>query len=100
MTEIIEELEIKFQYCGVNGYSDYIKHGHKIPLSCHQYHVSDGARFSLGCAAAIGLWVWKQLPIIAGVLGSILFIEVFCVISSVVLGVAISHSNIDAYYKL
>ena len=100
MIEIIEELEIKFQCCGVNGYSDYTKYAYKIPLSCHQYHVLNGALFSLGCAEAIGLWVWKQLPIIAGVLGSILFIEVFCVISSLVLGVAISHSNIDTYYKL
>lgn len=100
MIEIIEELESKFQCCGVNGSSDYTKHGYKIPLSCHQYHEPHGALFSLGCAEAIGLWVWKQLPIIAGVLGSILFIEVFGVISSLVLGVAISHSNIDTYDKL
>lgn len=91
--EIIEELERKFQCCGVNSYADYTQHLYPIPLSCRQYQVPSGALFSRGCAQAVGLWIWNQLPIIAGVLGAILFIEIFGVVASVALGVAISHSS-------
>ena len=99
--EIIEELERQFECCGVNGYPDYTRNRFPIPLSCHQYQTINGAIFSRGCAETVGLWVWNKLPVIAGVLGSILFIELFGVISSLVLGVAISHSsNTNTYYKL
>jgi hypothetical protein len=99
--QIIEQLEQEFQCCGVDGPSDYTKHGHRIPSSCYVNQIQFGILFNQGCAEAVGMWVWNKLPYIAGVLGGILFIEIFGVISSLVLGVAISHaSNVDTYDKL
>jgi len=95
--QIIEQLEREFKCCGVNNYLDYTRSGYQIPNSCY----SNGILFNKGCATAVAIWIWNALPIIAGVLGSILFIEIFGVISSLVLGVAISHaSDTNVYYKL
>jgi hypothetical protein len=55
--------------------------------------------YSLGCAKAVVTWIWNELPILAGVLGGILAIEIFGLISSLVLGVAVSHAlKADSYY--
>ncbi|CAF2400272.1 unnamed protein product [Rotaria sp. Silwood2] len=94
----IENLEGKFQCCGVNGPSDYSKHSRKLPPSCYSNELIKPTPYSEGCAQAVAIWVWNKLPIIAGVLGTILFIELFGVISAIVLGVAISHSSNAAYY--
>jgi len=96
--KLIENLEHKFQCCGVNGPSDYTFHGYEIPPSCHPAHST--MVYADGCAEAVVLWLWNKLPIIAGVLGSILFIEIFAVISSLILGVAITHSSkVEDYQK-
>jgi hypothetical protein len=98
--QMIENLERTFECCGVDGPFDYLKYGYKIPLSCYPGQPPSHLPYKDGCAAAVILWVWKELPIIAGVLGSILFIEIFGVISSLVLGVAISHSsNAERYAR-
>ncbi|CAF0884124.1 unnamed protein product [Rotaria sordida] len=96
--KIIENLEHKFKCCGVDGASDYAKYGYKIPQSCYMDPSIKSVLYSQGCAQAVIIWIWNKLPIIAGVLGAILFIELFGVISSIVLGVAISHSADTAYY--
>ncbi len=99
--QIIEQLEREYKCCGVDSFTDYMKSGYKIPLSCYPNELSQGILYNEGCAEAVVIWVWNELPTIAGVLGSILFIEIFGVISSLVLGVAISHSlNTDVYYQL
>jgi CD63 antigen len=99
--KIIENLEQNFQCCGVDGAVDYLKYSYKIPLSCYPDQSLMKLPFNKGCAEAVAIWVWNELPIIAGVLGSILFIEIFGVISSLVLGVAISHSsNSECYDEL
>lgn len=95
--KVIENLEHKFQCCGVNGPSDYAFYGYKIPRSCFSTHSLQPN--SKGCAEAVVLWLWNKIPIIAGVLGTILFIEIFGVISSLVLGVAISHSSQAEVYQ-
>ena len=89
--KMIENLESQFQCCGVNGPSDYYVNYFTVPKSCYKPHSS--VPNTEGCAVAVANWLWKEIPIIAGVLGSILFIEIFGVISSLVLGVAISHSS-------
>ncbi|CAF0924242.1 unnamed protein product [Rotaria sp. Silwood1] len=96
--KIIENLERKFKCCGVDGASDYARYGYKIPSSCYADESTKRILYSQGCAEAVAIWVWNKLPIIAGVLGAILFIELFGVISSIVLGVAISHSSDPTYY--
>ncbi len=91
--DLIEQLERQFQCCGVDSYVDYIDVHHLIPMSCYPNQTPIGPPFITGCTKAILSWVWNELPIIAAVLGSILFFEIFGIVSSLVLGVAISHSS-------
>ncbi len=97
---IIEQLEREFKCCGVKSYLDYTCSGYQIPKSCYRNQIPTGIPFDQGCETAVAIWIWNALSIIAGVLGSILFIEISGVISSLVLGIAISHAlNTDVYYR-
>ena len=97
--KIIEDLEREFQCCGVDGASDYRKNGYPIPTSCLPHQSTMYHPYSLGCAKAVVTWIWNELPILAGALGAILAIEIFGLISSLVLGVAVSHAlKADSYY--
>lgn len=93
--KVIEKLEREFQCCGVDSSKDYEKISKPIPPSC--YPGQDPERhpypYSFGCAETVAIWVWAKLPVFAAVLGVILFIEIFGILSSLVLGVAISHSS-------
>jgi len=91
--KVIENLEREFQCCGVEGASDYMKYGHPIPLACYPNQTQTFQPYFQGCAEAVIKWIWNELPIFAGVIGAILFIEIFGIIASLVLGVAISHSS-------
>jgi len=91
--KVIENLEREFQCCGVDGASDYLNINRTIPKACYPNQSSIFYPYYQGCAEAVTIWIWNELPIIAGVLGSILFIELFGIIASLVLGVAISHSS-------
>ncbi|CAF2840990.1 unnamed protein product [Rotaria sp. Silwood2] len=99
MIKIIEQLEQEFKCCGVNSYTDYTKYGYSIPHSCYRNQIPKEFPFSQCCAEAVVLWVWNKLPFIAVVLSIILFIEIFGLISSIVLGVAISHASNTNIYK-
>jgi hypothetical protein len=97
--KIIENLEREFQCCGVDGASDYSNNGYPIPNSCRPYQSTMFHPYYLGCAEAVVTWIWNELPILAGILGGLLFIEIFGLISSLVLGVAVSHAlKADNYY--
>jgi uncharacterized membrane protein len=98
MITTIEKLEREFHCCGVDGASDYLKYGYKISKSCYLHHPPMSQPYNQGCAAAVSNWVSNKLPIIVGILGSILFIEIFAIISSLVIGVAISHSLQAEHY--
>ncbi|CAF1408400.1 unnamed protein product [Adineta steineri] len=98
---IIEQFEQDRKCCGVNSHTDYIKYGYRIPSSCYPNQILQENSFSQSCAEAIVIWIWNELPMIVAILASIFFIELFGVISSLVLGVAITHSlNTDFYDKL
>lgn len=90
--ESIENLEREYQCCGVNGFTDYSNAHYPIPDSCHPHQSKMFHPFSQGCADAVVNWIWDKTPIFAGVLATILFIEIFGVIASFIIGVAISHT--------
>ena len=78
-----------------------MKSDHRIPLSCYPNQVFQEKPFNQGCAEAIVIWIWNELPLITGIFGTLLLIETFGVVASLVLGVAIAHSaNTEIYHKL
>ena len=95
----IQTLEKEFECCGVDDFTDYTKHGWKIPLSCYSNPHVPILPYTDGCAYAVANWLWDKLPIIASVLGAVLFIELFGLASSLILGVAISHSSENELYQ-
>ena len=100
--ETIENLEREYQCCGVNGFIDYLNDHYPIPDSCHPHQSKMFHPFSTGCADAVSNWIWDKTPIIAGILATIVLIEIIGVIASFVIGVAISHAynRINRYGKI
>ena len=95
----IETLEQEFECCGVYNSSDYEKLNHSIPDSCRKGQSTTGNKFEKGCADAIIDWLWDELPVIGGLVGAILVLEIFGVIAAVSLVVAISHSSYGKLYS-
>lgn len=87
----IEKLETSFKCCGVNGSIDYIMANYKIPKSCYINQNGTGAVFPKGCSLAVTQWALDELPVFVAIIGVILFIELFGLISSLVIGVALSR---------
>ena len=75
--------------CGANGIIDYKAHPLDTPLECFQH--------PKGCSDAIIDLLDKNLPIIGGVLGGVLVLEVIGLLSAVVLAVALKHAPDDDY---
>lgn len=92
---VIEDIEREFKCCGADNVTDYYKNNFTIPASCHQNEDFHKPIFDQGCADAAVQWLWDQVPIIGGILCAIFLIEIFGVISSIVLGIAVSHSSYD-----
>ncbi|CAF0859269.1 unnamed protein product [Adineta ricciae] len=93
LEKIIEDMEIEFKCCGANNVTDYYTRNFTVPSSCHEKQDVHKPIFSKGCAETVVEWLWDQFPIIGSVLGSIFLIEIFGIISSVALAIAISHST-------
>ncbi|UJR36184.1 hypothetical protein I4U23_028918 [Adineta vaga] len=91
LIEAIEELEREFQCCGVIDFKDYTKVNHTLPLACYMDQSFLKPIFAKGCSQAFIDWMWDELPIIGGIISAILIIEVFGVIASFSLAVAVSH---------
>ena len=94
----MEDLEEEFQCCGVDNVTDYYRHNYTVPLSCYEHQDVDQPIYDLGCADAVSHWLAKQFPIIGGILGAVMLIELFGVIAAVAMGTAISHSNYAKLY--
>jgi hypothetical protein len=95
----IEDMEREFQCCGAHNVTDYYKRNFTVPASCHQDADIHKPIYNKGCARAVIKWIENQLPIIGGALGGVLLLEIFGVISSIALGIAISHSSYDEIYS-
>jgi uncharacterized membrane protein len=98
LQNFIEGMERDLKCCGVQNVTDYYQKNFTVPAACHQDQNFDKPIFDKGCADAVIDWVWDKFSIIGGVLGSILLIEIFGVISAIALGIAISHSSYDEIY--
>ena len=86
---IFHDLEKSMDCCGANGATDYYDHHQIAPPQC--------AVHPKGCSTAIIDWLDKNLPIIGGVLGAVLVLEVIGLLSVVVLAVALKHAPDDSY---
>ncbi|CAF1629017.1 unnamed protein product [Adineta ricciae] len=89
--DAIGELQQEFQCCGVYNLDDYKKVNRTVPDSCHMGQSALQPVFAKGCAQAFIDWMWDEVPIIVGVVGAILVIEIFGLIASFSLAVAMSH---------
>ena len=93
----MEDIEREFKCCGAYNVSDYYKRNYTVPASCHEDQDLRKPIFKQGCADAVMNWLWNQFPIIGGVLSAILLIEIFGLVSSIALGIAISHSTYEKF---
>lgn len=92
----VEKLEEKFECCGVDGSKDYEKVNYTtIPLSCYENRDETKKIFDVGCADAFIDWIWDIMPAVSGIIGAVLFLEIFAVLSSCSLVVAISHASYE-----
>ncbi len=98
LQNVIENTERQLKCCGVQNVSDYYEKNFTVPATCYEDPNFNKTIFDKGCADAAIDWIRHQFPIIGAVLGSILLIEIFGVISAIALGVAISHSSYDEIY--
>lgn len=93
LQQLIEEMEQEFQCCGADNYTDYQRNNFTLPVSCYKDKNPQSTRYDQGCAQAVVDWIEEKLPAVGGVLGGVLTIELFGVIASIALGVAITHSS-------
>lgn len=87
-----EDLENTLECCGVQNITDYVTRD--IPLSpyCSQH------RDAMGCGDKIINIFTKNLPIIGGVLGGVVFLELFTLIAAIVLARKISNADDEDDY--
>lgn len=89
---LIEQMEQEFECCGSNNYTDYAMNNFTLPKSCYKDKDITKSRYDKGCAQAVIDWIENKLPAVGGILGTVLFLEIFGVVSSIALGCAISRS--------
>jgi len=87
----VEKLEEVFECCGADGPQDYEKINRTIPASCYKGQDTSKEKFQDGCADAIIDWIWDEMPAIGSIIGVVLVLEIFGVIASFALAVAISQ---------
>lgn len=97
---IIENLEYQFQCCGYDNFFDYSKFHYPMPDSCYPNQSPIFHPYYQGCANVVINWIGNELPIIAGVLGGIVLVEIIGIILSLVLNVKISDSPKKEYIEI
>ncbi|CAF4551233.1 unnamed protein product, partial [Rotaria socialis] len=96
LQHVIEDIERNFKCCGIDNVTDYYTHNYTVPASCYKDQDFHKPIFKEGCANAAITWLWNQIPIIGGVLGVILLIEIFGIASSISLEACYAaYNNID-----
>ncbi|CAF0810725.1 unnamed protein product [Rotaria sp. Silwood1] len=85
--DAFHDMEESLQCCGVNGKTDYTEYGKDAPSWCYEYQQ--------GCSTIIINTLKKNLPIIGGSLGAVLFLELLSFIGAIVLAVALKHAPDD-----
>ena len=83
------QLEKLLDCCGVRNVSDYAGHRDKIQDICNGTN-------KIGCGDKIVEILNNNLPVVAGVLGGVLALELITFIGSIVLAVALKHAP-DSY---
>ncbi|CAF2364675.1 unnamed protein product [Rotaria sp. Silwood2] len=83
------DMEKSLACCGVNGKTDYDNSGKLAPDSCVKYPT--------GCSTIIINTLEKNLPIIGGSLGAVLFLELLGFIGAIALAVALRHASDGTY---
>jgi len=89
-------LQKQFKCCGAANYSDYGRTVPNLPDSCFN---DDQHKFlrENGCSKAIIDFLGSKLPILGGILGGFLFVELLGLIGAIVLAVALKHAPDDNY---
>jgi hypothetical protein len=82
-----QKLEKALECCGATGRQDYPP---SMPDLSDQCKASTNPK---GCATALVEFVEKNIPIVAGVLGGVIAIELFAIIGAIMLSRALSQSN-------
>lgn len=93
----IENLEKNMKCCGVNGSIDYENSNLTIPHSCYNKD-RPSELYQNGCAKAIIDWIWDLLPAVSGIVGAVLFFEIFGVIASIILAYTLSNESYGATF--
>ena len=83
------DLEETVKCCGINGIQDYTSAHKDAPASCYRYIE--------GCSAVIIRTLEKNLPLIGGVLGGVVVVELIAFIGALVLAVALKHAPETVY---
>ena len=89
--KVFHQLEDKLDCCGVNGKDDYSKYHGLAPPSCFQNATSKG------CSTAIIDILETNLPIVGGVLGAVLVIELGIFVSAIALRFIAAKQPYEVY---
>lgn len=89
--DVFHKLEKSLDCCGINGKDDYTQHHAPVPPDCFK------PERNRGCSEAIIDLLDKNLPIVGGVLGVVLAIELAILISTICLRSFIRRQPDETY---
>lgn len=90
---VIKQIEREFHCCGVDSFLDYEMIHLIPPVDCYPNQNKTARIYDDGCAQTIVIWVWDNLPYVIGFAVFVLLIQIFGIISSIVLGVISTYAR-------